>query len=314
MVKVNNIGIKPSGCIATSALEKTCDMFSEKYPETSEELKDQSYVDDVGLGAPTIAELEQKVKEADEIFEAGGMKCKGWRFSHKARDEVEFGGELEGSELYGSTEKVLGMGWFPLPDLFKFKFRLNFGERKGKVWLEANITREQLMKNPPSMLTRRMVSTPTAGVFDPLSLLTPVLLQAKILLRKSWNHENEQLGWDDPLPNSLRLEWIEFFLLLFDIEGLEFERSLTPPPPPWASPGWSCSRTEHWCPTAPADSSAGRWKCLVSSGNGKREDCPEMLGHCASHGIMWRGNSGENGEIHSRKDQDELREGVSHCG
>ena len=165
------------------------------------------------------------------------MKCKGWRFSHKARDEVEFGGELEGSELYGSTEKVLGMGWFPLPDLFKFKFRLNFGERKGKVWLEANITREQLMKNPPSMLTRRMVSTPTAGVFDPLSLLTPVLLQAKILLRKSWNHENEQLGWDDPLPNSLRLEWIEFFLLLFDIEGLEFERSLTPPSPtvglPW---------------------------------------------------------------------------------
>ena len=32
----NNIGIKPSGCVVTSALELTCDMFTEKYPVVSE--------------------------------------------------------------------------------------------------------------------------------------------------------------------------------------------------------------------------------------------------------------------------------------
>ena len=62
-----------------------------------------------------------------------------------------------------------------------------------------------------------------------MGLVTPILLQSKLLLRTSWGIENEQLGWDDPLPEKLRLAWIQFFLLMFDLEDLTFERSLTPP-------------------------------------------------------------------------------------
>ena len=98
-VTANNIGIKPSGCVATSALELTCDMFMEKYPVVSEEIRNSSYVDDVGLCADDHAELSKKIKQADELFEYGGFHCKGWIESHLPGEAVEFGGEMKGSEL-----------------------------------------------------------------------------------------------------------------------------------------------------------------------------------------------------------------------
>ena len=49
MVMVNNIGIKPAGAIATLALQKSSDLHQENYPVASYQLKDGSYVDDVGI-------------------------------------------------------------------------------------------------------------------------------------------------------------------------------------------------------------------------------------------------------------------------
>ena len=51
MVLLNNMGIKPAGSIAATTLYKSCNEFSTKYPVTSEEIKDSSYVDDLRLTA-----------------------------------------------------------------------------------------------------------------------------------------------------------------------------------------------------------------------------------------------------------------------
>ena len=228
MVVVNNIGIRPSGTIATSMLEKTADMFVVTYPDAAMDLKEMSYVDDVGVGDNDLTKLKVKTSQIDEILAAGGMKCKKWIYSHESGEEVEFGGEMEDGDLKGFTEKVLGLVWSPLEDKFIYFCKLNFGPKKGKLRLEPNLTKDEFLKNPPSALTRRQVLRQVASIFDPLSLLTPVVLQAKLLLRDSWNNDTEKLGWDDPLPDCQVSEWIKFFTVMFELETISFARSLTP--------------------------------------------------------------------------------------
>ena len=91
-----------------------------------------------------------------------------------------------------------------------------------------DISKEELMANPPSVITRRQYYSQIQSLFDPLGLLSPVLLTAKILLRKTWENGLEKLGWDDALPQCLVTEMIEFFLELFNLENVEFPRSLVP--------------------------------------------------------------------------------------
>ena len=133
MVLVNNIGIRPSGTIATSMLEMTADKFMEKYEAAAADLKKMSYVDDVGVGGKDKELVKIKTDQIDEILDAGGMVCKGWIYSHEPGEDVEIGGEMEDGDMSGITEKVLGMVWCPLVDQFKFCFKLNFGPKKGKV-------------------------------------------------------------------------------------------------------------------------------------------------------------------------------------
>ena len=122
IVLVNNIGIKPSGTIAGCVLEKTADMFTEKYPKVVEDLKEISYVDDVATEAWESNNLHQHTQEIDEILEAGGMECKGWKYSFEDGESLEIGSGLEGCDGDQYVEKVLGLHWFPVDDTFRFVF------------------------------------------------------------------------------------------------------------------------------------------------------------------------------------------------
>ena len=56
-VIVNNMGVKPAGSIAKEALDKSAALYEEIYPDTAEQLKNGSYVDDLGV-----------VEESDEAL------------------------------------------------------------------------------------------------------------------------------------------------------------------------------------------------------------------------------------------------------
>ena len=49
------------------------------------------------------------------------------------------------------------------------------------------------------LLTRRVLLSNVSKNFDPIGLLTAVLLESKLLLRESWC--GKQIGWDDPVPS-----------------------------------------------------------------------------------------------------------------
>ena len=176
-VVVNNIGVKPAGCIATLALYKSADLFSEKYPVTSIQIKDKSYVDDLGLTGNNRAEIEARTREADEILSHANMKIKRWVYSGDPLSSVEIGDCSEVLPIEDSgSERMLGLIWEPAEDVFRFQVRINLSNLKKKTRVGPDISKEDLVKNPPSEISRRQFYSQIQSLFDPIGLLSPILL------------------------------------------------------------------------------------------------------------------------------------------
>ena len=105
---------------------------------------------------------------------------------------------------------------------------INLNPIKQKVRQGEDISKEELKINPPTVLTRRQLYWIIKALFDLLGLLAPVLLKANLLLRKPWEGECQKLGWDDALPEWLVKEMTAFFIELYELEEVEFSRSLWP--------------------------------------------------------------------------------------
>ena len=129
-------------------------------------------------------------------------------------------GDLAEDEI--QLERVLGIKWNLGKDVFKFVVSINLHPMKKKARSGPPLTKEKLMMSPPSVITRRQYYSQVQALFDPTGFLAPVLLRGKILLRKTWEVPNNELGWDDCLPPDLMKEMIDFFIELHELEDLEY--------------------------------------------------------------------------------------------
>ena len=121
---------------------------------------------------------------------------------------------------------MVGILWDPKSDVFKFIVRINLSPLKKKSRTGPDLSKEELEIRPPAVITRCQYYSQIQSLFDPIGFLSPVLLRAKILLRRNWKGECENLKWDDPLPAGLREEMIKFFIELFELEEIQFSRNL----------------------------------------------------------------------------------------
>ena len=84
-------------------------------------------------------------------------------------------------------------------------------------------TLEQLESEAPTCLTRRQVLCQMNSVFDPLGLVAPFVLKGKLLMRETWETENE-LTWDDNLAADVSASWLVFLKELFQLQKVEIRR------------------------------------------------------------------------------------------
>ena len=216
-VVVNNFGVTSANCIATSALHKSADCFSEKYPCESQYIKDQTYVDDELIAASTMEDLVTMMSRLDEIKDHASMPNKGWTVSgDQNKSDVSIGDEAAG--------KVLGMLYNPSTDSFHFQVTLKLKIVSGEIIVTSPDELNQIKDS--LILTRRILLANVARIFDPLGLLTTLLLESKILMRESWCGEN--IGWDDPLSPELQRRWLDFLISLLGLGEVTFARSLWP--------------------------------------------------------------------------------------
>ncbi|VDI29025.1 Hypothetical predicted protein [Mytilus galloprovincialis] len=78
-------GDKPSGAIATIALQMTADMCSHTYPDTAKMINKNSYVDDILVSKETM----NVIQICDNILRKGGFAIKHWIVSGDSNDDME---------------------------------------------------------------------------------------------------------------------------------------------------------------------------------------------------------------------------------
>ncbi|XP_036346881.1 uncharacterized protein LOC118756189 [Rhagoletis pomonella] len=186
-----------------------------RYPAAENVLKHEMYVDDILSGDHTFERAEQKRLHVTEALKSACMELRKWSSNHALLlTTIPLEHQCKLTPLNwgtGDAVKTLGMYWLPNQDFLKYKI--------------------------PSFVhtgsTKRIILSNIARLFDPLGLIAPIIISAKIILKQVTmaKHLNENgslapLDWDDPVPESTAQRWQEFCNTMFDIDDIVIPRWL----------------------------------------------------------------------------------------
>nr|CAD2175811.1 unnamed protein product [Meloidogyne enterolobii] len=145
----------------------------------SDEISNNTYVDNIVFSAQNVPEAQTKVIAVNELFQKANMELQEFASNKKeALDPIP-----EAKRLKGPSQKILGLCWNTDSDSFEIKIK----------------------PFPPTpILTKRKILAFIASHFDPLGLITPLILPLKIFMQSLWENK---LKWDDQLPVDLVEKW-----------------------------------------------------------------------------------------------------------
>ena len=181
------------------------------------------FVDDLGDSDIDMETLKKLIDEADKLFSMVSLLCKGWSFSGfpPPPDVAEEDGLVSIAGAKWRTE--LDLLEVPLPLLHfskKLRGRLVIGT---EVFNGSSV--EDMERFVPKKLTRRMIFSKLASVFDIPGKFTPVEVGMKRDLRSSAKLTS---SWDDPVPDELRGKWVQNYWMLEKLKGIKFLRARMP--------------------------------------------------------------------------------------
>lgn len=164
------------------------------------------YVDDLLSGGDTEEQLYQVYQQLQSTLNQYGFPLRKWCSSSPqlmnlmphAHDDPNFVVKLSEDD----TVSVLGLLWQPISDCFKFIV---------KDW------------TPPTRMTKRTLLSDINSVYDPIGLISPVLIKGKIFVQQMWTLK---LGWDELLPKDYQSRWIRFNLSLKSLAQLNIPRRI----------------------------------------------------------------------------------------
>lgn len=205
-LKTVTYGLKSSAFLATRCLIELANIFESKYPLAAFVLKHSSYVDDIQCGSNSISELFCIKKELIELMSEASFALHKW-YSNDLEILKDIPVELQ---YFGNREldknnicmKTLGLSLDVSSD---------------------SLTMQCPEKELLERYTKRNMLSFISQIFDPLGILGPVLVQAKILMQKVWFLN---LNWDDYLPEPLHTQWIEFARRLVEMKAISVPRNI----------------------------------------------------------------------------------------
>ncbi|KAL0165741.1 hypothetical protein M9458_037585, partial [Cirrhinus mrigala] len=247
-----NMGDKPAGCIAQVAMRETAKL--PQFFEMREErrvIEEDSYVDDLLTSHNDPHRLDKIQDGVEKILKAGGFYLKPWVRSGQS-------GRRDGAEpipltltlpnqLREEDNKALGVGYLVQEDKLFVMVSINFSSRKKKMRTEIDLTEEEVEIKTPIPLTRRVLLSQIAGLYDPIGLVTPVKQKGVILVRRAFQEAGKLTKdtWDEPLSDKLRGKAIELFKEYARLSSIKFYRSLTPSG--WKGRPWGITFSDGSC-------------------------------------------------------------------
>ncbi|XP_026471164.1 uncharacterized protein LOC113375440 [Ctenocephalides felis] len=167
------------------------------------------YVDDIITGADSAVELVRLQRDVVELLGKGGFSLHKW--SSNCREvlrSVPKENQSSAMALFSEvdTVKTLGLAWNPCQDCFKIS-HIKVGETEVRKGFD----------------TKRSVLSTIAQIYDPIGLISPVSVTAKLIMQELWR---QNLGWDESLPQELQDRWVLFKRHLADLDNLIIPRKI----------------------------------------------------------------------------------------
>ena len=173
--------------LATRVLKQLALDEAETYPAASRAILHNTYVDDVLSGSDDLHAAINTQKELQDMLSTAGMHLHKWCANHPALIEnIDVADQEKSStdqaESGRATVKALGIIWCPEREEFSFKWK----------------------SDTQRVISKREILSAIASTFDPLGLISPVVVKLKIFMQKLWKLD---LGWDDELAAETSQEW-----------------------------------------------------------------------------------------------------------
>ena len=207
---VLTFGDKPALAMAQIAVRKTADEAKKDFPEAAQVPKDNTYMDDICNSVRTEEKAREVTTCIDSVLETGGFKVKGWLSNKATTSSTGQGERKEAAILHGvSEEKVLGVAWNNHTDVFTF-----------------TVKPELPLFQEPTLLSKRTILSQVARIYYPVGFASAFLIRAKIGVQELWE---KGIDWDEKLPPEIQEKWASLFQEMLSLNGITFERCLTPP-------------------------------------------------------------------------------------
>lgn len=175
-------GTSAAPYLAIRCLFETANINEKTFPEEASIIKRDFYVDDLLTGSNSISHLQILKENLTKILSDTGFKIRKWRSNYSQFNEQA----NSQTSLTTQPNKTLGIYWSHDSDQIYYSVaKLRY----------------------PSKVSKRTILSVTAQLYDPIGLLAPSVIIAKIIIQKLWILD---LGWDDGIPNDLHTQWLNF--------------------------------------------------------------------------------------------------------
>lgn len=161
-------------CIRQLALECEDDVIARV-------IRQDFFVDDLCTGHDDYHELLSICDKTSKILASGCFPLRKWTFNTDVTNS-SCAHTFEGEHI---QNKTLGIGWHNVSDKLHFTTKIDSNSYNNK-------------------LTKRIMLSLISQIYDPLGLLAPVVILAKILLQKLWLIK---LDWDSPVSADIAQTW-----------------------------------------------------------------------------------------------------------
>lgn len=196
-------GITSAPYLAIKALRRAVEAATTATKATDVITKNM-YVDDVMSGADTVRDALELQDRVRTILSSAGFHLRKWCSNHEAILKPL---KLEDRAIQCKIQqnkdhhiKTLGMSWLPAADRFSIQ-HIEIQEAK--------------------RITKRIVLSEIAHLFDPLGIISPVVIKAKIMLQELWQLN---LDWDAAVPMAFETQWRQFRTSLGELNSVTIPR------------------------------------------------------------------------------------------
>ncbi|XP_055543767.1 uncharacterized protein LOC129729280 [Wyeomyia smithii] len=201
--------------LATKTLKQLSIDEKHQFPNAAEPVAEDFYVDDFLSGAADAQTARVIQHEVSQMLKTAGFPLKKW-----ASNSVEV---LEGippddraiQPFFDIQDEqsisTLGLIWEPKTDTLRFQVELPL---------------------PAAVLTKRNVMSYIAQIFDPLGLVGPTIMKAKLFMQRLWalrSADGQRFEWDQPLPLKLQDAWKEYHTTIDVLRQIKIPRFVSLP-------------------------------------------------------------------------------------